>query len=170
MFGNRDGRIFRDIAGNLLGALFHDEAAEAAKIDVVVVGQRRLDALHESLDDGLHLHLLDTGALSDFAYDICLCHVFIVLKIKLIHPLGTANIRFICILANKPQFFFAIFNRTLRTVTQRNNKYRAKPGREPAQNAPTAGKTAAPIPPETDNRLRINILPLRLQDNRAATQ
>ena len=41
-------------------------------------------ALHESLDDSLHLHLLNAGAFSDFAYDICLCHVYIVFKIKFI--------------------------------------------------------------------------------------
>lgn len=48
------------------------------------LGERRLDALHESLDDSLHLHLLNAGAFSDFAYDICLCHVYIVFKIKFI--------------------------------------------------------------------------------------
>lgn len=56
------------------GASFHDEAAEAAEIDVVVLGQRRLDALHERLDDGLHLYLFGAGGLGDFAYDICFCH------------------------------------------------------------------------------------------------
>lgn len=84
MFGNGDGRVLGDVAGYLLGAFLHDETAEAAEIHVVLLGQRRLDALHESLDDSLHLHLLNAGAFSDFAYDICLCHVYIVFKIKFI--------------------------------------------------------------------------------------
>ena len=84
VFGNGDRRILRDVAGNLLGALLHDEAAETTEIHVILLGERRLDALHESLDDSLHLHLLNAGAFSDFAYDICLCHVYIVFKIKFI--------------------------------------------------------------------------------------
>lgn len=50
MFGNGDGRILRDVAGNLLGALLYDETAETTEIHVVFVGQRRLDAIHESLN------------------------------------------------------------------------------------------------------------------------
>ena len=67
MFGNGNGRVLRDIAGHLLGALLHDKAAEAAEIHVILVGQRRLDAIHKSLDDCLNLHLLNAGAFSDFA-------------------------------------------------------------------------------------------------------
>ena len=44
MFGNGDGRILRDVAGNLFGALLYDETAETTEIHVVLVGQRRLDA------------------------------------------------------------------------------------------------------------------------------
>ena len=80
MRGNGDGGVLGDITGHLLGALLHDETAEAAKIDVVLMGQRRLDALHESLDDSLHLHLFDSGALSDFAYDISLGHSLYCIK------------------------------------------------------------------------------------------
>lgn len=72
--GNGDGGVLGDITGHLLGALLHDETAEAAKIDVVLMGQRRLDALHESLDDSLHLHLFGTGIPGDFAHDVCFCH------------------------------------------------------------------------------------------------
>ena len=42
MFGNGDGRILRDVAGNLLGALLYDETAETTEIHVVLVGQRLL--------------------------------------------------------------------------------------------------------------------------------
>ena len=42
MFGNGDGRILRDVAGNLFGALLYDETAETTEIHVVLVGQRRL--------------------------------------------------------------------------------------------------------------------------------
>ena len=80
MFGNGNGRILRDVAGNLLGALLYDETAETTEIHVVLVGQRRLDAIHERLNDCLYLHLFNSGALSDFAYDICLCHFYIVLN------------------------------------------------------------------------------------------
>ena len=79
VFGNGDRRVLRDVAGNLLGALLHDEAAETTEIHVIFLGERRLDALHESLDDSLHLHFLDAGAFCDFAYDICLCHSIYVL-------------------------------------------------------------------------------------------
>ena len=41
----------------------------------------------------------------------------------------SANIRFIYILANKPQFFFIIFPAVLYLpLEQYDNKYRAKPG------------------------------------------
>ena len=82
VFGNRNGRIFRNVAGYLLGAFLHDETAETAQVDVVVLDERILHALHERLDDGLHLHLLDTGAFSDFADDICLSHIFMLLKLS----------------------------------------------------------------------------------------
>ena len=82
MLGNRDRRVFRYVAGYFLSALLDDETAESAKIDVIVVGERGLDAVHESLDDGLHLHFLDTGAFSDFAYDICLSHIFLIVLNK----------------------------------------------------------------------------------------
>ena len=95
VFGNGNRRILRDVAGNLLGALLHDEAAEATKIDIVILSERRLDALHESLNDSLHLHFLHSGALSDFAYDISLCHIFMLFKIKFIRMIRSANIRFI---------------------------------------------------------------------------
>jgi len=78
VFGNGNRRILRDVAGNLLGALLHDEAAEATKIDIVILSERRLDALHESLNDSLHLHFLNSRAFRDFAYDICLCHNYMV--------------------------------------------------------------------------------------------
>ena len=76
VLGDGDGRVLRDVAGDLLGAFLHDEAAESAEIHVVLLCERCLDTVHESLDDSLYLHLLNTGALSDFAYDICLCHIF----------------------------------------------------------------------------------------------
>ena len=72
MFRNGDGRVLRDVACDFLCTFLHDEAAEAAEIHVVLVGQRRLDAIHESFDDCLNLHLLNAGALSDFAYDCLL--------------------------------------------------------------------------------------------------
>ena len=75
MLGDGDRRILRDVAGYFLGTFLHDEASEAAKIHIILLGERRLDTLHESLDDSLHLHFLHAGALSDFAYDISLCHI-----------------------------------------------------------------------------------------------
>ena len=58
MFRNGDGRVLRDIACDFLCTFLHDETAEAAEIHVVLVGQRGLDAIHESFDDCLNLHLL----------------------------------------------------------------------------------------------------------------
>ena len=55
---------------------FHDEAAETTEIYIVVLRQGTLDALHKSLDDSLDLYFFSTGTFSDFANDICLCHIF----------------------------------------------------------------------------------------------
>ena len=60
MCRNRNRGILRNIAGYLRGALLDDEAAEAAEIHVVLLIQRSLDALLESLDNGLYLYLLGT--------------------------------------------------------------------------------------------------------------
>ena len=83
MLGNGDGGVLRDVAGHLRCALLDDEAAETAQVYIIIIGQRSLDALHESLDDCLYLHLLNAGALSDFAYDICLGHISYDIKIIL---------------------------------------------------------------------------------------
>ena len=48
MFGNGDRRVLRDVAGNLLGALLHDEAAETTEIHVIFLGERRLCLLYTS--------------------------------------------------------------------------------------------------------------------------
>ncbi len=71
---NGDGRVLRYIAGYFLSALLDDERTETAEIDVLVIRQRTLNLLHESLYDGLNLYLLRTCFLSDFANDICFCH------------------------------------------------------------------------------------------------
>lgn len=83
---NRNRGILRNIAGYLRGALLDDEAAEAAEIYVVLLLQRSLDALHESLDNGLYLYLLGTGAFGDLVYDICFCHSCKKLRVNMLIP------------------------------------------------------------------------------------
>ena len=69
MFRNGDGRVLRDVACDFLCTFLHDEAAEAAEIHVVLVGQRRLDAIHESLNDCLTHNILIFGrVLPDICY------------------------------------------------------------------------------------------------------
>ena len=48
--------------------------------------QRSLDALHESLDNGLYLYLLGTGAFGDLVYDICFCHSCKKLRVNMLIP------------------------------------------------------------------------------------
>ena len=59
---DRNSRVFRNVAGHLLRSSLDDEAAEAPQVDVLVRGQRVLDAFHERFHDLLHLRFFDTGA------------------------------------------------------------------------------------------------------------
>ena len=77
VLGNGDGGVLRDVASYLLSALLYDEATKTTEVNVLAVLQRALNALHKGLNDGHHLDLLYAGALSDFANDICLSHIFV---------------------------------------------------------------------------------------------
>ncbi len=75
MLGDRNGRTLEDVAGNLLGAALDDEATETTEEHIISLNQGTLHTLHKGLYDGLNRCLLYTGALSDFANDICFCHI-----------------------------------------------------------------------------------------------
>ena len=62
--GRDDDRgVLADIACRLLGSFLDDEAAEAAKIDILSVGQAVLDATHKALDDSHHVGNRNAGRL-----------------------------------------------------------------------------------------------------------
>ena len=72
--GDHDGGILGNVASRLLCTCLYREAAEAAKIDILSVGQGVLDAFHEVLNNALHFDFLNASALSDLIYDFSFSH------------------------------------------------------------------------------------------------
>ena len=80
VLGDRDGRVLRDVTSHLRCTLLDDEATKTTEIINVTVYERTLHAVHEGLNASHNLHLLHAGVFSDFAYDICLSHIYFVLN------------------------------------------------------------------------------------------
>ncbi len=74
VLGDYDGGVLRDIACGLGAAGLHDEAAEAAEINILAVCEGILNDFHELFDSLQNSCLLYAGGLGDFVYEICFCH------------------------------------------------------------------------------------------------
>ena len=72
--GDDDGSVLADIAPSLFGTFFHDEATEAAEVDILTLSEAVLHYGHKFFHCGLNGDFLDTSLLSYFSYNFCLCH------------------------------------------------------------------------------------------------
>lgn len=74
-----DRRVFRNVAGDLLGAVLAVESAEAAQVDVLAADQSLTHLFHKCLYDSRCGRLFDPRLLGDLLYNFCFCHSRIVL-------------------------------------------------------------------------------------------
>lgn len=94
MFGDDDRGVFRDVTSSLLCSFLHYKTSESAKVDILILGQRYFDSIHEGLNGCKYSRLINPGVLGDFVYNISFSHFFlkknIITNVSLIF--WTANI------------------------------------------------------------------------------
>ena len=88
-----NGGVLADVTASLLGTFLHDEAAKTTQVDVLALGKALFDDSHKLLNGGLDGDFLDTGFLSYFSYDFCLCHfsVFLIVITCFSTQIGLQN-------------------------------------------------------------------------------
>ena len=80
--GDDNGGVLGDVTTSLLSTFLDDETTKATEIDVLTLGERLLDNIHEFFDGGLDGDLLDTGFLCNLCNDFCLCHTVFFFEIN----------------------------------------------------------------------------------------